>query len=92
MIDQPTLPRKRTLRRSAQLEIVDILMQATRQSTGYQLERMLAWEITKVAGGRRGGLLGEPKPIPEAVYNTRGARRGRGPLTKTRIKREIRFR
>ena len=79
-------------RQALQRELVFLVQAAARQTTGAHLENELAWQIVRTANGRRG-------PVPlrsvaiEAVHNTRGARRGeRGPLTRTRIRREVRFR
>ena len=79
----------RRRQKNCQQEIVCILQQVSRALTGCELEPAIAWKITREAAGKRGGML----ELPEPVYNPRSARRGeRGPLTRTRIKREVRFR
>ena len=81
--------KSRHRQKECQRQIVGILQQVSRTLTGRELEPAIAWKITRAASGKHGGMLA----LPEAMYNSRGARRGeRGPLTHTRIRREIRFR
>ena len=74
-----------------QFEVVALIRDAVRRVTSLELDHWLAWDIVRMAGGRHGGLL-KPAAEVEVLFNIKGARRGRGSLTKTRIRRECRFR